>query len=231
MDISQPLPQNGMMPFGLRLMTPEDVPQAVAMEKDAFPEVKYPTAFAREIRNPTARYLVALRHRDQPSPPRTSPPIVRDEHQRSFFQGMLQRLGKLNPGRVTTEETDQVLIGYVSIWFMADDAHITSVGVLNQYRGYGVGELLLIGAIEAAIQRNSRLVTLEVRVSNTVAQSLYSKYGFSQEGLRKRYYIDNDEDAQIMNTGDICSHEYGEKLSALIRAHQDRWGETIRIIS
>ena len=41
-------------------------------------------------------------------------------------------------------------------------------------------------------------MTLEVRRSNTIAQNLYKKYGFVEEGIRKAYYIDNKEDAIIM---------------------------------
>ena len=41
-------------------------------------------------------------------------------------------------------------------------------------------------------------MTLEVRVSNAGAQGLYAKYGFTREGVRKRYYSDNGEDAYIM---------------------------------
>lgn len=40
--------------------------------------------------------------------------------------------------------------------------------------------------------------TLEVRVSNEVAISLYEKYGFIKKGLRKDYYQDNHEDAYLM---------------------------------
>jgi ribosomal-protein-alanine N-acetyltransferase len=51
-------------------------------------------------------------------------------------------------------------------------------------------------------------MTLEVRVSNHVAQSLYRKYGFKNEGLRRRYYSDNGEDALIMTTDILTSASY-----------------------
>ena len=41
-------------------------------------------------------------------------------------------------------------------------------------------------------------MTLEVRVSNVVAISLYEKLGFQKGGIRKSYYTDNHEDAYIM---------------------------------
>ena len=41
-------------------------------------------------------------------------------------------------------------------------------------------------------------MSLEVRVSNYVAQSLYRKLGFQDGGIRKGYYTDNQEDALVM---------------------------------
>ena len=45
-------------------------------------------------------------------------------------------------------------------------------------------------------------MTLEVRVSNAVAISLYEKLGFQKGGIRKRYYTDNHEDA-YSNVGEF----------------------------
>ena len=65
-------------------------------------------------------------------------------------------------------------------------------------RGRGLGELMLIHLVDAAREMGARRLTLEVRVSNQVAQSLYRKYSFKEEGIRKRYYSDDGEDALIM---------------------------------
>jgi ribosomal-protein-alanine N-acetyltransferase len=59
---------------------------------------------------------------------------------------------------------------------------------------------MLVALIDAAIQRGASEATLEVRVSNLVAQNLYHKYAFVQVGRRKGYYHDNREDALIMTT-------------------------------
>ena len=37
-----------------------------------------------------------------------------------------------------------------------------------------------------------------MRVSNIPAQNLYKKFNFKEEGIRKKYYSDNGEDAMIM---------------------------------
>ena len=58
-------------------------------------------------------------------------------------------------------------------------------------------------------------ITLEVRVSNVVAQNLYRKYGFAQVGIRRGYYLDNREDAIIMSTESINSEAFLAQLQQL----------------
>ena len=111
---------------------------------------------------------------------------------------------------------------------MVDEAHIVSIGVRTEYRGLGLGELLLLAAIEQAIEYELRHVTLEVRVSNHVAQNLYKKYGFTERGLRKGYYTDNREDALIMTTPLIMTETYKTRLRDLTAAYESRRGPSER---
>ena len=57
---------------------------------------------------------------------------------------------------------------------------------------------LLIKLFDVCKTFNCEDITLEVRASNIPAQNLYKKFGFNEEGLRKGYYQDNNEDAIIM---------------------------------
>lgn len=93
-------------------------------------------------------------------------------------------------------ETDEI-IGFAGLWHIADEGHITNVAVKQKARGRGIGETLLVALIEQARQLGLRAMTLEVRVSNTPARTLYEKLGFLYAGTRKRYYQDNNEDAAI----------------------------------
>jgi len=77
-----------------------------------------------------------------------------------------------------------------------------------QWLRQGIAELLLIAVTERAAEIGARVMTLEVRVSNTSAQALYRKYGFEVVGRRPQYYSDNREDALIMTTPPITSAEY-----------------------
>lgn len=94
--------------------------------------------------------------------------------------------------------SDDKVIGYAGIWNIIDEGHITNIAVHPDYRNLGVGNRLLDTLIKACKERNIFSLTLEVRKSNIKAQRLYEKHGFIVEGVRKKYYSDNDEDALIM---------------------------------
>jgi len=98
---------------------------------------------------------------------------------------------------------------------MVDEAHISTIAVAPAYRRQGLGELLLLRMVDEAQKKSAAMVTLEVRVSNIVAQTLYEKYGFETQGKRVRYYSDNGEDAYIMTTPPLASPEYRQRLASL----------------
>jgi len=107
------------------------------------------------------------------------------------------------------------LVGYAGMWVILDEAHITTIAVEPPLRGQRVGERLLVGLIEAAMERGARWMTLEVRKSNLAAQTLYRKYGFREIGTRKAYYSDNREDAVVMWTGNLRERDFQERLTVL----------------
>ncbi len=90
------------------------------------------------------------------------------------------------------------VIGYVGLWIVEDDAQITNIALLPEFRGYKIGEKLFGFAMQYAIQQGANRLSLEVRVSNIVAQKLYRKFGLVPGGIRKKYYPDNGEDALVM---------------------------------
>lgn len=95
-------------------------------------------------------------------------------------------------------EVNGRVIGYCGVWVIIDEAHITNIALLPEYRGKKIGEALLRTGINYARMRGARKMTLEVRVSNEPAQSLYRKLGFKPGGIRKNYYTDDYEDALVM---------------------------------
>jgi len=107
------------------------------------------------------------------------------------------------------------IVGYCGMWVILDEAHITTIAVDPEFRGMHVGERLLIGLIDASVDRGARWMTLEVRRSNLSAQKLYKKYGFREIGTRKAYYSDNREDAIIMWTGSLLDTGFKDRLTEL----------------
>ncbi|MGI6296695.1 MAG: ribosomal protein S18-alanine N-acetyltransferase [Armatimonadota bacterium] len=110
---------------------------------------------------------------------------------------------------------DDEIVGYAGQWVIMDEAHITTLGVAKQYRGRAIGEQLLIAMLEEAVRQNAKRATLEVRDSNIIAQNLYHKYGFQTVAIRRGYYTDNHEDAQVMWVENISSIEYDARLTEL----------------
>lgn len=95
-------------------------------------------------------------------------------------------------------EMENRVVGYCGVWIIVDEAHITNVAVHPQARGQRIGEMLMRQMISLSMAYGAKRMTLEVRISNYIAQSLYKKLGFEETGIRKGYYADNHEDAVIM---------------------------------
>jgi [ribosomal protein S18]-alanine N-acetyltransferase len=95
-------------------------------------------------------------------------------------------------------EVDQKVVGYCGVWVVIDEAHVTNIAILPKYRGRKFGEALMQNLFDVAKTMGAKSMTLEVRVTNYVAQALYRKFGFQKGGLRKNYYTDNQEDALVM---------------------------------
>lgn len=93
---------------------------------------------------------------------------------------------------------DQEIMGYVGIWITYEQSQITTIGIRPQYQGQGLGRLLMEKSIEFAKRQGCEVMSLEVRVSNTKAISLYESLGFEKKAIRKNYYQDNHEDADLM---------------------------------
>lgn len=89
-------------------------------------------------------------------------------------------------------------VGYVGISAVLDEGYITNVAVSQSDRKKGIGTALLNRVFSFARDNNLSFVSLEVRVSNQNAISLYTALGFKQEGKRKDFYDKPKEDALIL---------------------------------
>jgi ribosomal-protein-alanine N-acetyltransferase len=89
------------------------------------------------------------------------------------------------------------LTGYLLSQRLPDEWHVLDLGVAPEARRMGIGRLLLENLISVTDGQGTA-ITLEVRVSNIAAISLYEGLGFVSHGRRPAYYRDNGEDAEIM---------------------------------
>lgn len=215
------------MPYTIRPMRDEDIPQAIQIDREAFP-TQWPhptyTSLKHELRNRLAHYLVAYKQ-IQDNLGITTQNIGKSFWQR-FSRAKLFAPGAYAPSRTSASASQDYIVGYAGFWTMLDEAHLTTIAVRDAYRRRGIGELLLISVIDLATQLNARIVTLEVRVSNKAAQALYERYNFKSTGIRRRYYSDNGEDALLMSTDVITSASFQAHFQQLKEAHRQKWGET-----
>lgn len=184
------------LPYIVEPMHVEDIPEVVEIERLAFPTPWPARAYRYEItQNQLAHYFVARR----PLPEEEG--VERVERESSLLR-------RIHTWAHSGKTDHRPIVGYCGFWIAAQEAHVSTIAVDPKHRGEGIGQLLLITAIEKALELNATLVSLEVRVSNSVAQNLYRKYGFKVVGRRPRYYSDNREDALIMTADHVTSATY-----------------------
>lgn len=110
----------------------------------------------------------------------------------------------------------RTIVGYGGLMFAAGDAHITTLAVDPTVQRHGIATRVLVVLTRKALDVGADALTLEVRASNTSAQALYRRFGFSAAGVRKGYYADNGEDAIVMWANDIRRDEYRALLDSLL---------------
>ncbi len=156
-------------------MQASDISQVVAIDHHSFPNPWSASSYEYELaKNPASHFYVALHIGEEAIQVRP---------------GWVARLFRKPAARQ--------VVGYAGFWFIVDEVHISTLAVHPDWRGQGVGDQLLLHLLRRALDLGAAEATLEVRVSNRVAQNLYRKYGFEIVGERKRYYRDG-EDALLM---------------------------------
>jgi ribosomal-protein-alanine N-acetyltransferase len=165
--------------FRVEPMTLEDVEQVAKIEQEAFTAPWPARAFRYEILENEQSTMLVVR----PAP-----------HGSRLAHEFLSAFGIGKP---------RLVLGYGGFWLLVDEVHISTLAVHSQWRGRGLGELLLISLLDRGLDLGGIRSTLEVRVSNRAAQELYQRVGYQIVSRQKRYYADNNEDAYIMVAPDI----------------------------
>ena len=187
-------------PFKVERMQLEDVPEVGVIERQSFPLAWPERAYRYELtENPKAHFFVAR-------------PDLSKNGTLTDSLNWLQRILRRSAPAAAKPAS---VVGYSGLWLMVDEVHIATIASHPEWRGQGIGELLLLNMLRVAQQLDAINTTLEVRVSNLAAQSLYRKYNFEEVGRRKAYYQDNREDALIMTVTVFQTQVYSDRLDEL----------------
>lgn len=186
-------------PFCVELMQWVDVPDVMVIERQAFTLPWSDYTYQHEVLENHHSHYYVVRHANG---------------QASARSNRLTRLFR--------RPRPAPIVGYGGFWLVVDESHISTIASSEQWRGRGIGELMLLAMVERSIELGAVMVTLEVRASNTVAQNLYRKYGLAVVGRRPRYYRDNDEDADLMTVDRVQDAAYQAKLRTLRAALEER---------
>ena len=99
---------------------------------------------------------------------------------------------------------DGSVVGWCDIvpkaWPSLRHSGILGMGVIQGFRGRGIGGALIAATIEAAKRKGLTRIELTVRIDNEPAKRLYEKFGFAYEGrLRRHLLIDGEHrDSDLM---------------------------------
>lgn len=110
------------------------------------------------------------------------------------------RVARLWVARPEAARGGPAVLGYLCLWVIVDELHVTNFAVHPACRRQGVGHRLLGELLEHYRRQGAVRVTLEVRPSNGEARRLYDRFGFREVGLRRGYYFDTGEDALLLET-------------------------------
>ena len=95
-------------------------------------------------------------------------------------------------------EKDGEVLGYVGSQSVLGESDMMNLAVRPDCQRRGIGEKLVLALCDHLKENGNGCLSLEVRVSNLPAISLYQKLGFAQVGRRPNYYRDPKEDAFIL---------------------------------
>ena len=195
----------------LRYMTLRDVTEVAEIDRQSFDMPWSARSYTFEVTESNYSHMVVLEVVAQP--------------ERGRVSRIWRRSAHVDPA--------SSIGAYGGLWFIAGEAHISTIASSPLNRGRGWGELVLAAMVRRSITLRATHVVLEVRVSNVVAQRLYDKYGFQTVGIKPHYYSNNGEDAYDMRLELEHNPDYArnfeERWQMLLARHrfEDRYTEGV----
>lgn len=192
----------------LRSLTTDQIPAALELDQRALGGLWKWDGYQREIASPNSDLLILRQKVEVDSSVVTGhSSLVKDQGQRTKDE----QPAEIQNSRSEIQDLSSLLALGCS-WAIAEEAHITLLAVDPLYQQQGLGQAMLYALLAAAYQRQLERATLEVRVSNEVALTLYTKFGFREAGRRKRYYQDTGEDALVLWRGGLHHPNFPQEL-------------------
>lgn len=105
-------------------------------------------------------------------------------------------------------DVEEIICAFAVFWNIIDETHIGTIAIHPDFRNLGLGVIFLRKLLLVSKEEGMIRALLEVRESNLLAIKLYKKFGFEIDGVRKKYYRDNGENALLMSTSLIKEKEW-----------------------
>lgn len=187
--------------YVLRSMRTTDLEQVTGIEHKSFSMPWSPLTYLYEINQNRNAHMAVIEFHGEVTSTHETP---------SSRLQILMRPFKRRPLTST-------IVAFGGVWIRGTEAHISTIASHPDYRGKYIGELMLAGLVMKGVAMRTDHTVLEVRISNHIAQRLYTKYGFEKTNLISKYYHDNDEDAYLM-TSYTDDENYRRKLKTNLTA-------------
>ncbi len=177
--------------LAIRSPIPEELEEIVELDRICFGKLWTKEGYQRELASPNSLLLIlSLLEKG----------IVKEDYKKKYPS--------------PSPNLQFSIIGVACFWSIVEEAHITLLGIHPDYRGQGLGQLLLYTLLDKAAELKLERATLEVRASNQAALGLYQKFGFQVAGRRKKYYQSTGEDALIMWRGGLTQEDFRHNLAS-----------------
>lgn len=213
--VIEPRPQKQVNDYWARYAEVADAREMARLLREVFPDFDNPVSYVRDIQRQDVAHILAVRKLTDRER------IAAGNQNSGLLQSITSKLpipwrGSNNGNR---SQYGERIAGMVSVWVVMDQAHITAIATSPHERRRGIGGLLMVLAINEAIDRGAEVATLEVRKSNQRAQALYKRFGFTETGVRHKYYSDNKEDALIMSTPNMHQQSFRRLFQRQVDEH------------
>jgi ribosomal-protein-alanine N-acetyltransferase len=90
------------------------------------------------------------------------------------------------------------VVAYLCYWIVFEEVRLMNLAVIESMRHRGIARTLVTAALQHGLSQSATRAVLEVRSSNTAAQTLYTGFGFRRVSVRAKYYSNPIEDAVLM---------------------------------